>query len=86
VASAPGKVVYSGNSLKGYGELVIIKHNQAFLSAYAHNKRRLVDEGVTVRAGQKIAELGSTDASVPILHFEIRQHGKPVDPLRFLPR
>lgn len=85
-ATAGGKIVYSGNGLKGYGELVIIKHNEAFLSAYAHNRKRTVKEGTIVEAGQKIAELGSTDTSIPMLHFEIRRNGKPVDPLKFLPK
>ncbi|HID82974.1 MAG TPA: LysM peptidoglycan-binding domain-containing protein [Chromatiales bacterium] len=85
-ATASGKIVYSGNGLKGYGELVIIKHNETFLSAYAHNRKRTVKEGTIVNAGQKIAELGNTGASVPILHFEIRENGKPVDPLKYLPK
>lgn len=85
-ATADGKVVYSGNGLKGYGELVIIKHNETFLSAYAHNRKRVVKEGAIVRGGQKIAELGNTGTSVPVLHFEIRKNGKPVDPLKYLPK
>lgn len=85
-ATAGGKIVYSGNGLKGYGELVIIKHNETFLSAYAHNRKRTVKEGAIVNTGQKIAELGNTGASVPMLHFEIRQNGKPVDPLKYLPK
>jgi len=86
IASAGGKVVYSGNGLKGYGELVIIKHNDTFLSAYAHNRKRSVSEGSLVNAGQKIAELGQSGTSSPMLHFEIRQNGRPVDPLRYLPK
>jgi len=85
LASAPGRVVYSGSGLRGYGRLVIIKHNQTFLSAYAHNSQVLVKEGQNVTRGQKIAEVGATDTDSPRLHFEIRQLGKPVDPLKFLP-
>ena len=84
-ASAPGRVVYSGSGLRGYGKLVIIKHNPTYLSAYAHNNRILVTEGQNVVKGQKIGEVGATDADVPKLHFEIRRLGKPVDPLKFLP-
>ena len=84
-AAGPGKVVYSGQGLRGYGRLVIIKHNNTFLSAYAHNSSLLVKEGQTVARGQKIAEAGNTDSDVPKLHFEIRRQGKPVDPLKFLP-
>ena len=86
LAAAPGKVVYSGNGLRGYGNLVIIKHNASFLSAYAHNRKLLVKEGQSVKSGQKIAELGDTGTSRAKLHFEIRKNGKPVDPLRYLPR
>ena len=85
-AASSGKVVYSGNGLISYGNLVIIKHSRSYLSAYAHNKKLLVKEGDTVKAGQKIAELGKTGAKKPKLHFEIRKNGKPVDPLRYLPR
>lgn len=85
VASAPGKVVYAGSGLRGYGKLVIIKHNATYLSAYAHNADILVKEGQAVARGQKIAEMGSTDADRVKLHFEIRRLGKPMDPLRFLP-
>jgi len=85
LASAPGRVVYSGSGLRGYGKLVIIKHNQTYLSAYAHNDRILVKEGQTVAKGQKIGEVGATDTDAPKLHFEIRRLGKPVDPLKFLP-
>ncbi|MFH2139763.1 MAG: peptidoglycan DD-metalloendopeptidase family protein [Pseudomonadota bacterium] len=85
LASASGKVVYSGSGLRGYGKLVIIKHNTTFLSAYAHNDRLLVKEGQSVRKGQKIAEMGSTDTDQVKLHFEIRRMGKPVDPAKYLP-
>lgn len=85
LASAAGNVVYAGSGLRGYGKLVIIKHNDEFLTAYAHNQDLLVKEGEQVKQGQKIAELGSTDADRPKLHFEIRQQGKPVDPAKFLP-
>lgn len=85
LAVTAGKVVYSGSALKGYGELIIIKHDETYLSAYGHNRRRLVKEGDEVSAGQTIAELGLGPEQKPILHFEIRENGKPVDPLRFLP-
>lgn len=85
VASAAGKVVYSGGGLRGYGKLIIIKHNKTYLSAYAHNDRILVKEGQNVSKGQKIAEMGNTDASQVELHFEIRKFGKPVDPAQYLP-
>ena len=85
VASAAGKVVYAGTGLRGYGKLVIIKHNATFLSAYAHNREILVKEGQQVAKGQKIAEMGNTDSDQVKLHFEIRRQGKPVDPLKFLP-
>jgi lipoprotein NlpD len=84
-ASAGGKVVYAGTGLRGYGKLIIVKHNATYLSAYAHNKEILVKEGQQVAKGQKIAEMGNTDADQVKLHFEIRRHGKPVDPLRYLP-
>lgn len=84
-ASASGRVVYSGQGLRGYGKLIIIKHNNTYLSAYAHNNNLLVREGQTVVKGQKIAEMGNSDAASPKLHFEIRRMGKPVDPLKFLP-
>jgi len=84
-ASAGGRVVYSGVGLRGYGKLVIIKHNQTYLSAYAHNSNILVKEGQNVARGQKIAEIGNTDSPQVKLHFEIRRLGKPVDPLKFLP-
>jgi len=85
VASAAGKVVYSGSGLRGYGKLVIIKHNKTFLSAYAHNDQILVKEGQGVSKGQKIAEMGETDSDQVKLHFEIRKFGKPVDPGQYLP-
>ena len=85
LASAAGKVVYSGSGLRGYGKLVIIKHNKTFLSAYAHNDQILVKEGQIVSKGQKIAEMGSTDSDQVKLHFEIRKFGKPVDPSKYLP-
>lgn len=84
-ASAAGKVVYSGAGLRGYGKLIIIKHNNTYLSAYAHNDKILVKEGQTVAKGQKIAEMGNTDTTMVKLHFEIRKNGKPVDPLKYLP-
>jgi lipoprotein NlpD len=85
LASADGRVVYAGAGLRGYGNLIILKHNNTFLSAYAHNQVLLVKEDQTVRKGQKIAEMGSTDADRVKLHFEIRRQGKPVDPTRYLP-
>jgi lipoprotein NlpD len=85
LAAGPGKVVYSGQGLRGYGRLIIIKHNNTYLSAYAHNSTLLVKEGQAVTKGQKIAEAGNTDSDVPKLHFEIRRQGKPVDPVKFLP-
>jgi lipoprotein NlpD len=84
-AAAAGKVVYVGSGLRGYGNLVIVRHSPVYLSAYAHNSRILVKEGQAVTRGQKIAELGDSDADQPKLHFEVRQQGKPVDPLKFLP-
>lgn len=85
LASAAGRVVYSGSGLRGYGNLVIIKHNDTFLSAYAHNRQILVKEGQTVAQGERIAEMGNSDANRVMLHFEIRRLGKPVDPIRYLP-
>jgi lipoprotein NlpD len=84
-AAESGRVIYSGNGLRGYGNLVIVKHDQEFTTAYAHNRAILVKEGQMVRRGQKIAELGMSDADRPMLHFEVRKGGKPVDPLSFLP-
>lgn len=86
LASAAGKVVYSGSGLRGYGRLVIIKHNATWLSAYAHNEKVLVTEGQSVKKGEKIAEMGNSDSEAVKLHFEIRKQGKPVDPLQFLPK
>ena len=85
LAAAGGRVVYAGTGLRGYGKLVIVKHDNSFLSAYAHNQNLLVKEGQAVTKGQKIAELGDTDADAPKLHFEIRKSGKPVDPAKYLP-
>lgn len=85
-AAADGVVVYSGSGLVGYGELIIVKHSDEWLSAYAHNRRRLVGEGATVKAGQQIAEMGRTGTSRDMLHFEVRRNGKPVDPTQVLPR
>lgn len=85
VAAAGGKVMYAGSGIRGYGNLVIIKHTNNLLSAYAHNKTILVKEGQTVGKGDRIAEMGNTDADTVKLHFEIRQQGKPVDPAKFLP-
>ena len=83
-ASADGKVVYAGNSLRGYGNLVIVKHDNTYLTAYAYNKSLLVKEGDSVRKGQKIAEMGDTDTNAVKLHFEVRVNGKPVNPMQFL--
>lgn len=85
LAAADGRVVYAGAGLRGYGNLIILKHNNTFLTAYAHNQSLLVKEDQAVRRGQKIAEMGSTDADRVKLHFEIRRQGKPVDPVRYLP-
>jgi len=85
LAAADGRVVYAGSALRGYGNLVIIKHNNTYLSAYAHNRAVLVKQGDNVTKGQKIAEMGATDADQVKLHFEIRRQGKPVDPLKLLP-
>lgn len=87
-AAGDGKVVYAGAGLRGYGQLVIVKHNGTFLSAYAHNQKILVKEGEQVKRGQKIAELGNTDSENGVfkLHFEIRRQGKPVDPMGYLPK
>lgn len=83
-ATASGKVVYSGNGLRGYGNLIIIKHNNLYLSAYAHCRRVMVRDGTWVRQGQKIAEMGNTGTDKTMLHFEIRRAGKPIDPLSLL--
>lgn len=84
-SAADGNVVYSGNSLIGYGNLIIIKHNETYLSAYGHNRRLLVKEGYVVKQGQKIAEMGDSGKEGVMLHFEIRREGKPVDPIDYLP-
>jgi lipoprotein NlpD len=85
LAAADGKVVYAGSGLRGYGNLVIIKHNNTYLTAYAHNQSLLVKEDQTIKRGQKIAEMGNSDADQVKLHFEIRRQGKPVDPAKYLP-
>ena len=83
VAAGDGRVVYSGSGLRGYGNLIIVKHNNTYLSAYAHNQTLLVKDDEVVKRGQKIAEMGSSDADRPMLHFEIRRQGKPVDPTKY---
>lgn len=85
IASASGEVVYSGSGLIGYGELIIIKHSERLLSAYAHNRKRLVAEGQKVAGGERIADMGKTDRNQAMLHFEIRLNGNPQDPLKYLP-
>jgi lipoprotein NlpD len=85
-AAGPGRVVYTGSGLLGYGQLIIIKHNDTYLSAYAHTASLLVKEGDTVSGGQPVATMGTGTQGRPMLYFEIREHGKPVDPLLFLPR
>ncbi len=85
-AAATGRVVYEGSGLRGYGQLIIIKHNDEYLSAYAHNKRILVKEGEMVRSGQQIAKMGDTGTDRVELLFEIRRFGSPVDPMLFLPK
>ncbi len=85
LAAADGRVVYAGAGLRGYGNLIILKHNNTFLTAYAHNQTLLVKEDQTVRKGQKIAEMGNSDADRVKLHFEVRRQGKPVDPAKYLP-
>ncbi len=84
-AASGGRVVYAGNGLRGYGNLIIIKHDNLFLSAYAHNHKLHVKEGDIIKKGDKIAEMGNSDAARVMLHFEIRKQGKPVDPLKYLP-
>ena len=86
VAASGGRVVYSGSGLIGYGQLIIVKHNKRYLSAYAHNNKMLVKEGDTVAGGQRIAEMGRSGANRAMLHFEIRRDGKPIDPMRHLPK
>ncbi len=85
VAAAPGRVVYAGGGLIGYGQLIILKHNDTFLSAYGHNAKLLVKEGQAVRKGQQIATMGEGPERKPRLHFEIRRNGKPVNPRQYLP-
>ncbi len=85
VAAAPGRVMYTGTGIRGYGQLIVIKHDDGYNSVYAHNRKILVKEGQTVARGERIAELGATDSDRPKLHFEIRKSGKPVDPLKYLP-
>jgi lipoprotein NlpD len=85
VAALPGKVVYSGAGLRGYGKMLIVKHLDEFLTAYAHNQTLLAKEGDWVKGGQKIAEMGDTDSDRIKLHFEVRQYGKPLDPMKYLP-
>lgn len=86
VAAAAGEIVYSGSGLIGYGELIIVKHSDRMLSAYAHNRKRLVSEGQNVKAGEQLAEMGRNDRSTAMLHFEIRLDGTPQDPLKYLPK
>jgi lipoprotein NlpD len=85
VAAGPGRVIFSGTGIRGLGKLIVIKHNEKFLSVYAHNRELLVKEGQSVARGQKIAEMGNTDTDQVKLHFEIRRLGKPVDPTALLP-
>ncbi len=85
MAAADGRVIYAGAGLRGYGNLILVKHNNTFLTAYAHNQTLLVKDDQVVRKGQKIAEMGSSDADRVKLHFEVRRQGKPVDPSRYLP-
>ena len=85
LAAADGRVVYAGSALRGLGNLIIVKHNNTYLSAYAHNQTLLVKEDQVVRRGQKIAEMGSSDADRVQLHFEIRRQGKAIDPAKLLP-
>ena len=86
VAAAQGRVMYTGTGIRGYGKLIVIKHDNGFNRVYAHNREILVKEGQNVARGQKIAELGDSDADAPKLHFEIRKSGKPVDPMQYLPK
>ena len=85
-AAAAGKVVYAGSALQGYGQLLLIKHNETYVTAYGHNRKLLVQEGQSVRAGEPIAEMGSSGTDRVKLHFEIRRDGKAVDPMQLLPR
>ena len=84
-AAAAGRIMYTGTGIRGYGKLIVIKHDDGFNSVYAHNSQILVKEGQAVKRGERIAILGDTDAKKPMLHFEIRKSGKPVDPLKYLP-
>ena len=86
LAAAPGTVIYNKSGFRGYGRLIIIKHSENWLSAYAHNEKVLVKEEEVVKKGQKIAEMGSSDTDAVKLHFEIRKNGVPVDPIKFLPK
>lgn len=86
MAASAGRVVYSGSGLRGYGQLIIVKHNEQYLSAYAHNRKLLVKEGDTVTTGQQIAEMGRSGADLVKLHFEIRREGEPVNPMLYLPK
>jgi lipoprotein NlpD len=86
IASADGRVVYAGSGLRGYGNLVILKHSNNYLTAYAHNQTLLVREDQSIKKGQKIAEMGNSDSEQVKLHFEIRKQGKPIDPLKLLPQ
>ncbi len=86
LAAADGTVAYSGNGLLGYGNLLIVRHNDSYLSAYAYNRKLLVTKGTPLKRGQVIAEMGSTRPLGAALHFEVRKEGKPVDPLRYLPK
>lgn len=86
IAASDGKVILANNSLRGYGNMIVIKHSNTWLTVYAHNNKMLVKEGQTVTKGQKIAEMGSSDADQVKLHFEVRRQGKPVDPLKYLPQ
>ncbi|MGD8408186.1 MAG: peptidoglycan DD-metalloendopeptidase family protein, partial [Thiohalophilus sp.] len=85
-AAANGKVVYSGNGLRGYGKLIIIKHNTAYFSAYAYNSKLHVREDDTVKSGQHIADMGNNGSGPAMLHFEIRRNGTPQDPMKYLPK
>jgi lipoprotein NlpD len=86
IASADGRVVYAGSGLRGYGNLVILKHSNNYLTAYEHNQTLLVREDQSIKKGQKIAEMGNSDSEQVKLHFEIRKQGKPIDPLKLLPQ
>ena len=85
VASQDGKVILANNTLRGYGNMIVVKHSDTLISVYAHNSKLIVKEGQSVGKGQKIAEMGNTDADQVKLHFEVRLQGKPVDPLKYLP-